>query len=159
VRAKLSSDKLKKISERFVCIKPEEQHFHEWIKMWDDYSSNRPADSVLKCLWQKIQSGTGNIRGYIVIDKNKSNAVVGFFNYILHEDTWSESLSCYVEDAFIKPDYRRTGAMFSIFETVLKLSNENGWYKTYWMTEQDNINAQKFYNRIANKTSWIRYEL
>lgn len=127
--------------------------------MWDDYSSNRPADKVLKSLWQKIQSGTSNIHGYILIDKNKSDFVVGFFNYILHEDTWSESLSCYVEDAFIKPDYRRTGAMFSIFENLSRRFSQNDWYRIHWMTERDNKNAQNFYDRIADRTSWIRYEL
>mgnify|MGYP006177101837 CR=1 FL=1 len=42
---------------------------------------------------------------------------------------------------------------------LVQLGRDSDWTQIHWITHDDNVVAQRLYDRIANRTDWVRYEL
>lgn len=68
-------------------------------------------------------------------------------------------LTGYLEDFFIIEAYRGTGIAQQLINHLKQRGKEKNWLFIRWKTKQTNLRAQAFHNKIANKTSWITYQL
>ena len=84
---------------------------------------------------------------------------VGFANYILHPHTWSLQPVCYLEDLFVVPEMRGSGAGRRLIEQLVSLGKQHGWRRIYWHTHEDNHRARALYDRIIPRTDYIRYDI
>ncbi len=158
INTKIPSRRLKNIRNKFSIKQPDINDKKAWLIMWNDYASNStcPDISILEATWQRLLSSDESFAGIFLFDGN--NNMAGFIHYILHPSMWSSRMQCYVEDAYTLPAHRKTGGITVLYDELLARSRKNNWEKLYWMTKVDNLSAQKFYNRIATRTDWVRYE-
>ncbi len=65
----------------------------------------------------------------------------------------------YVEDAFVKAEYRNQGAGKAMFDRLEAIAKENGCLRLEWKCLAWNENAVRFYDRIgaAAAKDWITY--
>ena len=143
----------------FITTTPQDKDKAAWVTMWDDYSNiETPHDDILDTTWTRLGDENINPHGIFLYHK-KTDALAGFFHYHLHDTTWSTYKRCYVEDAYILPQYRGKGRGFLLmYEELLRRGTAENWQKIHWITRANNLAAQKLYNRFAQKTDWIRYE-
>ena len=83
--------------------------------------------------------------------------VVGFVNYVLHATTWGTAETCYLEDLFVSPAARGSGAGRALIEAVLERSRSRGWDNVYWHTRRDNARARVLYDSLAEADDFVRY--
>jgi ribosomal protein S18 acetylase RimI-like enzyme len=65
----------------------------------------------------------------------------------------------YLDDLYVDPDFRGSGAVDALFDAITALGTERGWSIVRWTTADDNHRAQAAYNRVAARTGWVTYEL
>jgi GNAT superfamily N-acetyltransferase len=65
-----------------------------------------------------------------------------------------------MNDLFVSETHRGRGIGQALIEESLKVARKRGTRHLEWMTAEDNLVAQRLYDRIgASKDTWIGYEL
>ena len=65
----------------------------------------------------------------------------------------------YLDDLFVLPGLRGTGVVGAIFRELDTLAARRGWPVIRWTTADDNLRAQRVYDRHATRTSWVTYDM
>jgi GNAT superfamily N-acetyltransferase len=65
----------------------------------------------------------------------------------------------FLDDLFVVPAARGTGAFECLMAAVRDLAATEGWPQVHWITAADNARAQAAYDRVATKTDWVTYQL
>lgn len=92
-----------------------------------------------------------------------ADAVVGFAHYRSFPDTFSTRRDWFLDDLFVDPAARGNGAATALIERLGELARdgaEPGQGGTLrWITAASNERAQRVYDRIAQRTTWVTYEV
>lgn len=65
----------------------------------------------------------------------------------------------YLDDLFTAPDARGSGAASALIARLKELATERGCDVVRWITANDNVAAQRLYDRLATRTEWVTYDL
>ncbi|MCA1334168.1 GNAT family N-acetyltransferase [Pseudooceanicola marinus] len=84
---------------------------------------------------------------------------MGLVHYLFHPHNWAEADVCYLQDLYADPEARGAGLGRALIEAVRDRAREAGASGLYWMTQQDNVTAQRLYDRLAEKTDFIKYRM
>ena len=84
--------------------------------------------------------------------------LVGFCHHLFHRSTWGVGPSCYLEDLFVSPDSRGSGAGRALIETTAEVARTAGAEKLYWHTRRSNVAARALYDQVATHVGDIVYE-
>lgn len=87
------------------------------------------------------------------------DAVIGFALFREQPDTFTAGPSWYLDDLFVEPATRGTGAGTALIAALKEHAIAHGGGTIRWITAADNVTAQSVYNRVASKKTWITYEL
>jgi GNAT superfamily N-acetyltransferase len=131
-----------------------------WLPLWASYLSfyeTELAPEVSENTWARLVAEDGNIEGLGAF--GEAGEMIGFTHYLLHPGTWGAAPICYLEDLFVAQAARGTGAGRALIETLASKGRDEGWQSIYWQTAKDNTRAQSLYDKVANRTDWVRYEL
>ena len=130
----------------------------EWLLLWKGYLEYYKVDiaeEVTTMTWQRILDKDYGIEGLCAIDDN--GKLLGLVHFLYHPVTWSIAPRCYLEDLFTSKDARGKGVGRALIEAVYKAADEHGADQVYWLTEDFNKTAQLLYDKVANKTPFIKY--
>jgi GNAT superfamily N-acetyltransferase len=128
-----------------------------WRELWDGYCSfyetSVPAH-VTAATWRRLLEPGEPMEALVA---ELGGAVVGFVTYVLHPTTWSVATSCYLEDLFVSPSARGSGAGRALIEAVLERARSGGWDNVYWHTRSGNARARVLYDSFAEADDFVRY--
>lgn len=82
---------------------------------------------------------------------------VGLVHYLYHRSGWKLADTCYLQDLFVVPDARGSGAARALIEAVYAAADRDGAVSVYWMTQEHNHRARALYDKVATRTPFIRY--
>ena len=89
----------------------------------------------------------------------KDGVVVGFAVCTVHPSSWTLHPSCYLEDLFVRPDVRGTGAGRALLEDLVAMAKARPWSRLYWHTATDNAYARRLYDHFAKAGDFVRYRV
>jgi GNAT superfamily N-acetyltransferase len=112
------------------------------------------ADEVLDHVWSALLGGA--LRGFVA---EQDGEVVGCAHVRTHVATFSGGEDWYLEDLFVDPAVRATGIGTAILEHLVKIANWEGGGTLRWVTAESNATAQRVYDRLATRTTWVTYEV
>ena len=143
-----------------VRVRPLEAGDHDaWLPLWQGYlefyKASIPPD-VTASTWRRIVDPEGPIHAFGAFDG--AGRMVGIVHYLFHPVTWSEANRCYLEDLFVSPAARGTGAGRALIEAVYRAADEAGADQVYWLTAQENTTARRLYDRVARATPFMKYQ-
>ena len=120
------------------------------------YETTFTAD-VLDRVWQLLLERGSGVDGLIA---EVDETAVGFAHYRSHPDTFTGGRDWFLDDLYVTPDARGTGHATALIEHLASVARAAGAAGTVrWITAADNALAQRVYDRIATKTTWVTYEL
>lgn len=103
--------------------------------------------------------GPGSVTGATIIeaDGEPVGSAIWFFNY----STWQARNGLYLEDLYITPDYRRSGAGRMLLRHLANIAVEKGCGRFEWSVLDWNEPAIRAYDSIGAEPQkeWIRYRL
>ena len=83
---------------------------------------------------------------------------VGLVHYFFHRHCWRIDNVCYLQDLFADPTIRGKGVGRALIEAVYRAADEAGSPSVYWMTQEFNYAGRMLYDRVGEKTPFIKYQ-
>lgn len=132
-----------------------------WQSLWDSYCAfykvTLPAP-VIDGLWEKLTGGDPAIHGMLA-ENAETGEAQGLMHYVLHPHTWSLKTVCYLEDLFVTEAARGQGVGRALIEWLADRGRNEGWFRLYWHTDEDNETARLLYDRVAGPATMVRYAI
>lgn len=142
-----------------VAIRPVAPRDHDaWTELFRAYVEFYKADvpaSVVELTWQRHFGPSPDYFGLVATDA--TDAPLGFALAVFHRSSWSPTWVCYLEDLFVAPAARGSGAARALIEALYREADARGATRTYWVTEETNTTARALYDRLATKQSFVQY--
>lgn len=129
-----------------------------WRGLFVDYGvfyETHFPDAVLDGVWAWLMNAEADVCAVVAVD---GDAVVGFAHYRRQPDTFTAGPGWFLDDLFVAPEARGTGAGQALVDAVAERAASDGGGTLRWITAADNATAQRVYDRIATRTSWVTYE-
>jgi ribosomal protein S18 acetylase RimI-like enzyme len=132
-----------------------------FLAMWEDFTAfdpDEPGDRDMGWRnWERSLNPRHSLQCLIATDEN--DVPLGFTLYLTFPFTWSVGDVCYLQDLYVCPQSRGKGLARAMIETLAEIGREKGWFKIFWMTQHDNSVAQALYDKVADRKSYVRYDL
>jgi GNAT superfamily N-acetyltransferase len=110
---------------------------------------------VLERVWAQLLADGSGIDGLVA---ERDGQVVGIAHYRSHPDTFSGGRDWFLDDLFVDPEVRGTGAGRALIEAIAEMSAGTGG-SLRWITADSNETAQALYDKVATRTRWVTYEM
>lgn len=142
-----------------TTVRPLSPEDHDaWHRLWDEYcafyETTMPAE-VTATTWARLTSES--VPHYIGLVAERDGAVIGIANCIVHSSTWSAADRCYLNDLFVDPSVRGSGAGKALIDHLLHMGAERGWEQVHWLTHETNATARRLYDQYGPASGFINY--
>ncbi|MCP3925445.1 MAG: GNAT family N-acetyltransferase [Desulfobacterales bacterium] len=117
----------------------------------------------------EVKASVSDIERTLFSDENTTKAIisyidgvaVGFAVYFLNYSTWLGKNGIYLEDLYVTPEHRGSGAGVKLIKHIAKIAVENDCGRFEWSVLDWNEPAIDFYNSIGAtpQDEWIIYRL
>jgi GNAT superfamily N-acetyltransferase len=130
-----------------------------WAELWAGYLRFYRAEVAAEVTEQTFARVTERRDGcFGLAVEADDGALVGIAHCVLHPSTWSHGGTCYLEDLYVDPAHRGTGAARALIETADEQGRAAGAETLYWHTQAFNGRARSLYDTVARLTSFVHYE-
>ena len=128
-----------------------------WYSLWQDYLvfyKSSLTDNIAKNNWKRFHDPNQPI---IALGAYSNGSLIGFVHYIFHKTNWDLNDTCYLQDLYVDLSIRGNGAGRSLIEAVFSDAKAKGSPAVYWLTEENNNNARKLYDKITGLSGFVHY--
>ncbi len=153
------------VSERWKVRRVDVSEFDGWTKLFRGYCAFYQwptSDEHQLQIWSWIH-GEKIVEALVAVEVDDSGAEVGGPRALAHLREWIRPLrgvrSGYLDDLFVDPDRRGSGAVNALFGEINQMALDRGWDVVRWTTADDNYRARGTYDKIAFRTTWITYDM
>lgn len=130
----------------------------DWRRLWraylDFYGETLPEAVYAASFARLVDPAAPGYRGLLAW---RDGVPVGLANVIFHVHGWQLEDICYLQDLFVDPEVRGSGAGRALIEAVYAMADANGTPNVYWLTQESNTGARALYDRIGRVTPFIKY--
>jgi len=111
---------------------------------------------VLDGVWGWLTDDTHEVSALVAVDD--SGELVGFAHYRLLADTFTAGPGWNLDDLYVDPSARGLGAATALIDAVAAHAAAHGGGTLRWITAENNHTAQRVYDRVATRATWVTYE-
>lgn len=130
-----------------------------WEPLWQGYLTfykSSVSAAVTQLTFERLTGGMEPMGAYVA---ERDGRMIGIVHFVMHRTTWSLSDICYLQDLFVVPDVRGSGAGAALIEAVRAMAERQGCFRVYWQTHETNDVAMKLYDRVAQKSGFLVYRI
>jgi GNAT superfamily N-acetyltransferase len=131
----------------------------EWQRLYQGYQAfynfpDRPAAFFDKAFARLMAQDARDFHGLVYEDGNR---LLGLTHYVYHPNLWRDEGVCYLQDLFTATEARGRGVARALIEAVYDAADRAGVPNVYWLTAEDNYAGRMLYDRVAQRSPFIRY--
>ncbi len=128
-----------------------------WRRLYAAYGAFYAVDDVpLERVWGWIHDAEHEVEALVA---ERDGSLVGLAHVRSFARPLDGSVGGYLDDLFVAPEARGTGAADALLAAVRAMAVERGWSVVRWITAPDNHRAHAVYHRVATRTPWLTYDL
>jgi GNAT superfamily N-acetyltransferase len=130
-----------------------------WEPLWQGYLAFYKASlasDVTNATWRRFFDPLEPLHAVVA---ERDGRLIGIAHYLLHRSTWAPVCYCYLEDLFVEPTVRGSGAGRALIATVQAAARNAGASRLHWTTHETNQTAQNLYNRVAERPGFVQYRI
>jgi GNAT superfamily N-acetyltransferase len=128
-----------------------------WLELFKAYIAfyeSELSPEQFELTWQRIHSEF-NMNCLVA---EQDGLVIGLAHFIFRPSTWAVKDFCYLEDLFVDPTVRGTGAGRALLAALEVIAKTSGSNRLYWTTAPDNTIARRLYDKVAT-TNRVQYRI
>jgi GNAT superfamily N-acetyltransferase len=129
-----------------------------WRRLWrgylDFYETALP-EQVYATTFDRLTDPA--VRDYFGILAVEGEEPIGLAHYIYHRHGWQIEDVCYLQDLYVAPEARGSGAGRALIESVYAAADAAGRPSVYWLTQEFNATARRLYDQLGSVTPFIKY--
>lgn len=134
--------------------------FFPWLTLYEGYAEfyHQPlSDERSVKTWQWIVRGDHGLRAFVA--ENADGELVGLAHVRTVAQPLEGTTGLYLDDLFVAESARGTGVATELLEFLRSLASSEGRSGVSWITAADNAAAQRVYDKLAARTTWVTYEM
>ena len=138
----------------------QDNEFFTWLDLYAGYGEfyEKPVtDEKALLVWSWISDPENELEAYFAVDEE--GAPIGLAHVREFVRPLDGTKGLYLDDLFVSPDARGAGAGSALLEALRDSARERGLSVVRWITAKDNETARRLYDRFAEKTKWVTYDL
>ena len=107
-------------------------------------------------VWAWLHDPSHEVEGFVA---EGEGGLVGLAHVRAFARPLSASTGGFLDDLFVDPAARGSGAAQALIGAVAEEGRRRGWSVVRWITARDNARARAVYDRLAAETPWVTYDL
>ncbi len=117
--------------------------------------------SIVRATVESIRrDGFGDGRLFETLVAEREGVPIGMALFFPHYSTWTGTPALYLEDLFVIPEARGSGAGFALMRALAEIARDRGW-KRLDLSVLDWNPARRFYEQLGmeHESEWLLYRL
>ncbi|MBQ0805216.1 MULTISPECIES: GNAT family N-acetyltransferase [unclassified Sulfitobacter] len=94
-----------------------------------------------------------------IVAQDASGKLIGLTHYRPFVSQLRAITNCFLDDLFVDPAARGSGAAQALIGAVKSVAEEKGWGTVRWITAEDNYRGRAVYDKLATRTPWVTYDI
>ena len=140
------------------AAEPDREAWEELFVGYCDFYERPSTPEQRRQVWSWIEAGT--IHCLLAVPAaTPGGRAVGLAHVRPCPSPLRGSLTGFLDDLFVKPTARGTGAFETLLSAIRDLAAAERWANVRWITAADNARAQAAYDRVSTRTEWVTYQL
>jgi GNAT superfamily N-acetyltransferase len=134
--------------------------FFGWLPLFDAYCRFYETDlddAKALIVWNWLRDEANPLQALLAVDEE--GTPIGLAHYRSAPQTLTASVGIVLDDLFVDEAHRRSGVARALIEHVRERAAELGTGGVSWVTAADNAEAQRLYDELATRTTWVTYEM
>ncbi len=130
----------------------------DWRRLWTGYLEfykTSVSEQVYRTTFARLLGDDPQDFHGLVAERD--GKLIGLTHYLFHRHCWRIENVIYLQDLYVDPEVRGSGAGRALIEAVYAAADAAGCPSVYWLTQDFNATARLLYDRIAKVTPFIRY--
>lgn len=131
----------------------------DWAALWEAYLAfyeTTRAPEVYDRTWERIMEPSETMYAALAFHEGKA---VGLVNFLYHKSFWDIEERVYLNDLYVDSTYRGLSIGKKLIKVVEKHASDHNAASVYWLTSTENAQAQVLYDKVATRTSFIKYQV
>ena len=132
----------------------------DWARLYAAYAEfyNVAQTGAMRAtVWGWIHDPASEVEGLVAT--GEAGRVIGIAHFRPYRRPLSASVGGFLDDLFVDPDARGSGAAQALIAGVEAVGRARGWSVIRWITAADNARARAVYDRLAVATPWVTYDI
>lgn len=131
----------------------------DWQRLYQGYQAfygfeDRPESFYDRAFARLMAQDPRDFHGLVA---EADGRLLGLTHYVFHPNLWRDEGVCYLQDLFTAPEARGRGIARALIEGVYAEADRAGIPAVYWLTAEDNYPGRMLYDRVGQKSPFIRY--
>lgn len=144
-----------------VTVRPVQSGDREgWGRLYAGYAAFymvTQTEEMRDRVWSWLLTGENGMHGLVAEDGQ--GRLIGLAHFRPFARPLSATIGGFLDDLFVDPDARGSGAADLLLERLKAEGQKRGWSVIRWITAEDNYRARRLYDRLAEKTRWVTYDI
>ena len=139
--------------------RPETADRPDWDRLYAGYADfyGVTQTSVMRDrVWSWIHDPAHEAEAFVA---EGVGGLVGLAHFRAFARPLSATTGGFLDDLFVAPEARGTGAAEALIRAVAQEGQQRGWSVIRWITAADNARVRRLYDRLAQATPWVTYDL
>jgi GNAT superfamily N-acetyltransferase len=128
-----------------------------WLPLWAGYLAfynAALAPEVTEMTFTRLAGPDVDMFGLVA---EQDGRIADIAHCIVHRSTWAAAPYIYLNDLFVAPDARGSGAGRALIEAAYKRADHIGAERVYWLTHETNVTARRLYDSLAVNDGFLEY--
>lgn len=142
-----------------IIRKPTEADRAAWEILYAGYAAFYKVAQTTEMratVWGWIQDPAQQTEGLVA---ETGSQLIGLAHFRPYARPLSASTGGFLDDLFVDPAARGSGAAKALIDAVCDVGQVRGWTVIRWITAEDNYRARGLYDRVAERTKWVTYDM
>lgn len=143
-----------------VLIRPptpaDEEAWQQLYRGYADFYGVPMSSEILSTTWSWLLDPEHPLEGLLAVQDDQP---IGLAHFRPQPRPLYGETAGFLDDLFVAPANRRTGAARLLLEELARVARSRGWRTVRWITAADNATARRLYDQLASETDWVTYEL
>jgi GNAT superfamily N-acetyltransferase len=136
------------------------EHRADWDLLYaayaDFYGTAQSAE-MRDLVWSWLGNKDHELDGFLAVDEKGRG--IGLAHFRPFTRPLAASTGGFIDDLFVLPEWRGKRVADALVAAVVAQGRQRGWSVVRWITAEDNQRGRAFYDRIAERTHWVTYQI
>lgn len=132
----------------------------EWDVLYQGYAAfykTTQTPEMRDRVWSWLHDPAQQSEGLVAVAAD--GRLIGLAHFRAFARPLAASTGGYLDDLFVSPAARGSGAADALINRLAAIGKERGWTVIRWITADDNYRGRAVYDRLASKTPWLTYDI
>lgn len=144
-----------------LTVRPVKDHDRaDWERLYQGYADFYRVEQTPEMrarVWLWLHDPLSEVEGLVCEDALGN--VIGLTHFRRFTRPLAASTGCFLDDLFVSPDARGSGAAQALIGAVRDIAEKRGWSLVRWITAEDNYRGRGAYDKLATRTTWVTYDI